>query len=110
MTEEEAAYELTILEPVFASLTPDERRQFENELYLRAYVRGWTGDPLLQPAATVVSAIRAVLAKRKQQGARTHSSVRHELGACGKTYGSIRGKTVVQVINNNESSPATGNS
>lgn len=68
MTEEEAACELTKLEPMFASLTPDELRQIENELYLRAYVQGWTGDPLLQPATTVVSAIRAVLAKRKKEG------------------------------------------
>ena len=66
MSEKEAACELTRLEPEFTSFSPDEQRQFENELYLRAYVRGWTGDPLQQPAATVVSAIRAVIARRQE--------------------------------------------
>lgn len=57
MTEEEALAQLT-REDAFERITNDERRRFENILILRAYVRGWTGDPLCQPATSVLAAYR----------------------------------------------------
>ena len=57
MTEEQALAEFT-REDAFDLMTDDERRRFENILILRAYVRGWTGDPLCQPATSVLAAYR----------------------------------------------------
>ena len=58
MTDVEAMAELTQLDREFGQMTEDERRRFENLLYLRAMVRGWTGDPLCQPATAVLAAYR----------------------------------------------------
>jgi hypothetical protein len=57
MTEAEAVAELE-REQFPAEMTESERRHFENLLFLRAYVRGWTGDPLCQPATSVLAAYR----------------------------------------------------
>lgn len=64
MTEAEAMAELTWLDTEFARLSEEEHRHFENLLYLRAVVRGWTGDPLCQPATSVLAAYRQMRAER----------------------------------------------
>lgn len=64
MTEEDALDELTRLD-FGAAMTDDERRHFENTLILRAYVRGWTGDPLCQPAVDVLAAYRQMRSERE---------------------------------------------
>jgi hypothetical protein len=63
MTENEA---LAALEAVgFPDVMCDaERAHFENLLILRAYVRGWTGDPLCQPASSVLVAFRQMRRER----------------------------------------------
>jgi hypothetical protein len=48
MTEEQALAELE-REQFPDVMSESERTHFENLLVLRAYVRGWTGDPLCQP-------------------------------------------------------------
>jgi hypothetical protein len=58
MTEAEALAELERLEAAHGSLTGTDRQHFENLLTLRAYVLGWTGDPLSQPASVVLAAYR----------------------------------------------------
>jgi hypothetical protein len=50
------------LDELGGALTAAQFDALENELILRAAVCGWTGDPLRQPAATVLAALRAVLA------------------------------------------------
>jgi hypothetical protein len=47
----------------------DDQRHFENILILRAYVLGWTGDPLEQPAASVLAAYRQMLSEKGVQHA-----------------------------------------
>jgi hypothetical protein len=64
MTEVEAMAELERLDSEFAAMTNDEHRHFESLLYLRAMVRGWTGDPLCQPASSVLAAYRQLRAER----------------------------------------------
>jgi hypothetical protein len=56
-------YEEAELESYEAAFTPAHYRAFENALCLRAYVTGWTGDPLKQPAGVVLSAARQVMAE-----------------------------------------------
>jgi hypothetical protein len=64
MTEAEALNELTRLDEEFGQMSEDERRHFENLLYLRAMIHGWTGDPLCQPATSVLGAYRQMRAER----------------------------------------------
>jgi hypothetical protein len=64
MTEAEAMAELERLENEFARMTEEERRHFENLLYLRAMVRGWTDDPLCQLASSVLAPYRQMRAER----------------------------------------------
>jgi len=64
MTEAEALAELTRLDKEFGQMTEDERRHFENLLYLRAIIRGWTDDPLCQPAPSVLAAYRQMRTER----------------------------------------------
>lgn len=64
MTEAEALNELTRLDEEFGQMSEGERRHFENLLYLRAMVHGWTGDPLCQPATSVLGAYRQMRAER----------------------------------------------
>ena len=59
MTEADALAELTRLDGEFGQMVEDERRHFENLLYLRAMIHGWTGDPLCQPATSVLAALPA---------------------------------------------------
>jgi hypothetical protein len=63
MTEAEALAELTRLENEFGQMTEKERRHFENLLYLRAMVHGWTGDPLCQPATSVLACYQQMRAE-----------------------------------------------
>lgn len=56
------------LELRLAAMTDDERRHFENVLTLRAYVLGWTGDPLCQPIESVRA---AYLQMRQERGSAT---------------------------------------
>ena len=65
MTDVEAMAELTRLDREFGQLTEDEHRRFENLLYLRAMVRGWTGNPLYQPATAVLAAYRQMREERE---------------------------------------------
>jgi len=65
MTEAEALAELTRLDKEFGQMTEDERRHFENLLYLRAMIHGWTDDPLCQPAPSVLAAYRQMRTKRE---------------------------------------------
>ena len=65
MTEAEAMAELTRLDEVFEQMTDGERRHFENLLYLRAMIHGWTGDPLCQPATSVLAAYRQMRTERE---------------------------------------------
>jgi hypothetical protein len=64
MTEAEAMAELTRLDEAFGQMAEDERQHFENLLYLRAMIHGWTGDPLCQPATSVLGAYRQMRAER----------------------------------------------
>jgi hypothetical protein len=64
MTEAEAMTELTRLDNEFGPMVEDERRHFENLLHLRAMIHGWTGDPLCQPATSVLAAYRQMRAER----------------------------------------------
>jgi hypothetical protein len=70
MTETEAVAELERLEKADGPMSDGDRKQFENLLCLRAYVRGWTGDPLQQPAPDVLAAYRQM---RAEQAAGTES-------------------------------------
>jgi hypothetical protein len=66
----------TILDPEKAALAELERIQQQNPpsdddlqhlesiLVLRAYVLGWTGDPLQQPATSVLAAYRQMLGEK----------------------------------------------
>ena len=65
MTEAEALDELTRLDEEFGQMPEDERRHFENLLYLRAMIHGWTGDPLCQPATSVLAAYRQMRTERE---------------------------------------------
>ena len=65
MTEDQAFVELTRMEEEFGQMTDDERRHFENLLYLRAMIRGWTGDPLCQPATSVLAVYRQMRTERE---------------------------------------------
>jgi hypothetical protein len=64
MTEAEAIAELERLDGEFAQMSEEEHRHFESLLYLRAMIRGWTGDPLCQPASSVLAAYRQMRAER----------------------------------------------
>jgi hypothetical protein len=64
MTEAETIAELERLDGEFAQMSEEEHRHFENVLYLRAMIRGWTGDPLCQPASSVLAAYRQMHAER----------------------------------------------
>ncbi len=64
MTEAEAMAELKRLDSEFAQLREEEHRRIENLLYLRAMIHGWTGDPLCQPANSVLAAYRQMRAER----------------------------------------------
>ncbi len=64
MTEAEAMAELEQLDAEFAQMSHNEHRHFENLLYLHAMVHGWTGDPLCQPASSVLAAYRQLRAER----------------------------------------------
>ena len=63
MTEHDALHELERLDFPDA-MTDAERLHFENLLTLRAYIRGWTGDPLCQPADQVLMAYRQMQSER----------------------------------------------
>lgn len=39
-------------------------KHFENNLILRSYVLGWTGDPLKQPPSSVLAAYRQMLTEK----------------------------------------------
>ena len=65
MTEADALAELTRLDGEFGQMVEDERRHFENLLYLRAMIRGWTGDPLCQPATSVLAVYRQMRTERE---------------------------------------------
>ncbi len=67
MTEAEAMAELERLDAEFAQMSEEEHRHFENLLYLRAMIRGWTGDPLCQPASSVLAAYRQMRAEQGLQ-------------------------------------------
>jgi hypothetical protein len=58
MTEAEAVAELERLDREEGPLGEADQRHLENLLTLHAYVRGWTGDPLAQPATAVLAAYR----------------------------------------------------
>ncbi len=62
--EQDAFDQLTLLSREHP-LTDAERRELENELYLRAALLGWTGPPLIQPPSSVLAAWRAVEARQK---------------------------------------------
>ncbi len=64
MTEDQAFVELTRMEEEFGQMADDERRHFENLLYLRAMIPGWAGDPLCQPATSVLAAYRQMRTER----------------------------------------------
>ena len=64
MTEAEALAELTRLDGEFGQMVEDERRHFENLLYLHAMIHGWTGDPLCQPATSVLAAYQQMRTER----------------------------------------------
>ena len=64
IAEAEAMAELARLDGEFGQMREDEHRHFENLLYLRAMIRGWTGDPLCQPATSVLAAYREMRAER----------------------------------------------
>jgi hypothetical protein len=64
IAEAEAMTELARLDGEFGQMSEDEHRHFENLLYLRAMIRGWTGDPLCQPATSVLAAYREMRAER----------------------------------------------
>jgi hypothetical protein len=49
----------------FGQMVGDERRHFENLLYLRAMIHGWTDDPLCQPATSVLAAYRQMRTERE---------------------------------------------
>jgi hypothetical protein len=61
MTQAEIAVELIDAEGKFTSADYD---QLENNLILRAYVLGWTGDPLQKPAEAVLAAVRQTLREK----------------------------------------------
>jgi len=81
MTEEDALQELARLD-VAAAMTDDERRHFENTLILRAYVRGWTGDPLCQPAVDVLAAYRQMRSERDEARSARSSYVGERPACC----------------------------
>jgi hypothetical protein len=56
MTEQEILAEIES----YPEMTETERAALESNLYLRAYILGWTGDPLCQPASSVLAAVRQV--------------------------------------------------
>jgi len=62
MTDAEVRAELDQLSQ---RLTPSMLTEFESELYLRAMVLGWTGDPLRQPARCVLAVARMVVTEGK---------------------------------------------
>ena len=53
------------LERLNKAFTPAHYDAFENELYIYARVRGWTGDPFQQPARVVLSIARHVFQNPK---------------------------------------------
>ena len=61
--------DVAALESHLAAMSDEERRHFENLLTLRAYVRGWTGDPLCQPFDSVSAAFRQM---RQERGLDLH--------------------------------------
>jgi hypothetical protein len=65
MTEADALAELTRLDGEFGQMVEGERRHFKNLLYLRAMIHGWTGDPLRQPATSVLAAYRQMRTERE---------------------------------------------
>lgn len=56
---------LAELEKLQAEFSEDDFDALESELHLRAAVLGWTGDPLKQPARSVLAAALSVKSKRK---------------------------------------------
>ncbi|MDO8544590.1 MAG: hypothetical protein Q7S40_29465 [Opitutaceae bacterium] len=60
-TEKAAADELDRLH---GTLTKAELDQLESRLRLRANIKGWTGDPLRQPAADVLLEIKYIISRR----------------------------------------------
>lgn len=66
MTEPEALKEIEEFDRLHGPLNDEDRRHFENILTLKAYVRGWTGDPLEQPPTAVLGALRQMLAEKEE--------------------------------------------
>lgn len=52
------------LEAQLGAMNDGERQHFENLLTIRAYVCGWTGDPLCQPIESVAAAYRQMRRER----------------------------------------------
>ena len=48
-------------------ITDEQERLLKRELFLRAMILGWTGDPFKQPASAVLAAWRAVQARLKRE-------------------------------------------
>lgn len=61
MTDAEVMAELSHLTKGFTDADYD---RLEDQLRLRAAVLGWTGDPLKQPAGSVLASARAVVAEK----------------------------------------------
>jgi hypothetical protein len=55
---------LTRLEALEGTLTENELNELESRLFLTAGVLGWTGDPLRQPPAVVLSIVEAIIGER----------------------------------------------
>lgn len=66
MTDAEALAELERLEQADGPMNEGDRKCLENLLCLRAYVTGWTGDPLQQPAAAVLAAYRQMRQEKRE--------------------------------------------
>jgi hypothetical protein len=64
VTEQDAAAELERLDRENGPMTESEQKHFENVLWLRAMVLGWTGDPLEQPATSVLATYRQMRTER----------------------------------------------
>jgi hypothetical protein len=62
MSQAEICIDLIRLQGLF---TDADYNALEENLYLRAAVLGWTGDPLKQPPETVLAAARQVVAERR---------------------------------------------
>jgi hypothetical protein len=56
MTEQEIMAEID----GYPELNHQTRARLEHHLHMRAYILGWTGDPLCQPAAMVLASLRQV--------------------------------------------------